>query len=277
MTKARDLADNAEGTKTKAVDAKGDLIVGTAADTAARLAVGTDGHLLTAASGEATGLIYALDPVTDAVTTKGDIVAATAADTLSRLGVGADNTVLTADALETTGMKWAAPAVSASGLTLVSSDSLSASTININSVFSATYENYVLILNVTNMSLGANIRFRLRASSTDTTTNYGMQLVQTYTSNLNYQESVITDYWQFGNADPDQCWMVVELARPNVAANTFAISHSITGFSGTFNDLLSEWYGAVQKSSTQFDGITIYSHNGATITGTMRIYGRANS
>jgi hypothetical protein len=277
MTKARDLADNAEGTKTKAVDAKGDLIVGTAADTAARLAVGTDGHLLTAASGEATGLIYALDPVTDAVTTKGDIVAATAADTLTRLGVGADNTVLTADALETTGMKWAAPAVSASGLTLVSSDSLSASTININSVFSATYENYVLILNVTNMSLGANIRFRLRASSTDTTTNYGMQLVQTYTSNLNYQESVITDYWQFGNADPDQCWMVVELARPNVAANTFAISHSITGLSGTFNDLLSEWYGAVQKSSTQFDGITIYSHNGATITGTMRIYGRANS
>jgi hypothetical protein len=114
MTKARDLADNAEGTKTKAVDAKGDLIVGTAADTAARLAVGTDGHLLTAASGEATGLIYALDPVTDAVTTKGDIVAATAADTLSRLGVGADNTVLTADALETTGMKWAAPAAGGS-------------------------------------------------------------------------------------------------------------------------------------------------------------------
>jgi hypothetical protein len=110
MTKARDLADNAEGTKTKAVDAKGDLIVGTAADTAARLAVGTDGHLLTAASGEATGLIYALDPVTDAVTTKGDIVAATAADTLSRLGVGANDTVLTADSAEATGLKWAAAA-----------------------------------------------------------------------------------------------------------------------------------------------------------------------
>ena len=109
MTKARDLADNAEGTKTKAVDAKGDLMVGTAADTAARLAVGTDGHLLTAASGEATGLIYALDPVTDAVTTKGDIVAATAADTLSRLGVGANDTVLTADDSEVTGLKWAAP------------------------------------------------------------------------------------------------------------------------------------------------------------------------
>jgi hypothetical protein len=71
--------------------------------------------------------------------------------------------------------------------------------------------------------------------------------------------------------------MVVELARPNIAANTFAISHAITGHAGTLADLLSEWYGAVQKSSTQFDGITIYSHNSATITGTMRIYGRANS
>ena len=110
MTKARDLADNAEGTKTKAVDAKGDLIVGTAADTAARLAVGTNGHLLTAASGEATGLKYALDPVIDLVTTKGDIVAATAADTLTRLGVGANGTLLTADSSEATGLKWAAAA-----------------------------------------------------------------------------------------------------------------------------------------------------------------------
>jgi hypothetical protein len=59
MTKARDLADNAEGTKTKAVDAKGDLIVGTANDTAARLAVGTDTYLLTADNSEVTGLKWA--------------------------------------------------------------------------------------------------------------------------------------------------------------------------------------------------------------------------
>jgi hypothetical protein len=38
------------------VDAKGDLLVGTAADTAARLAVGTNGKVLEAASGETTGL-----------------------------------------------------------------------------------------------------------------------------------------------------------------------------------------------------------------------------
>jgi hypothetical protein len=41
------------------IDAKGDLVVGTGADTFARLAVGANGTVLTAASGEATGLEWA--------------------------------------------------------------------------------------------------------------------------------------------------------------------------------------------------------------------------
>jgi hypothetical protein len=41
-----------------AIDAKGDLIVGTGADTFARLAVGTNGHTLVAKSSEATGLAW---------------------------------------------------------------------------------------------------------------------------------------------------------------------------------------------------------------------------
>lgn len=42
-----------------AIDAKGDLIAGTGADAFSRLAVGTNGQVLTAASGEATGLQWA--------------------------------------------------------------------------------------------------------------------------------------------------------------------------------------------------------------------------
>jgi len=41
------------------LDAKGDLIAASAADTAARLAVGTNGQFLTAQSGQATGLLWA--------------------------------------------------------------------------------------------------------------------------------------------------------------------------------------------------------------------------
>lgn len=46
-------------TMATAVDAKGDLIVGTGADTFARLAVGTNGHTLVADSSTATGLKWA--------------------------------------------------------------------------------------------------------------------------------------------------------------------------------------------------------------------------
>lgn len=56
MTRARDLADNAEGSKPKVVNAKGDLVVGDAADSAQRLAVGSTGQYLGVNSATATGL-----------------------------------------------------------------------------------------------------------------------------------------------------------------------------------------------------------------------------
>ena len=50
---------DASGIPATIIDAKGDLIAGTAADTAARLAVGTNGQVLTADSTAATGLVWA--------------------------------------------------------------------------------------------------------------------------------------------------------------------------------------------------------------------------
>lgn len=49
-------------TQNTVVDAKGDLLVGTAADTIARLAIGTNGHVLTADSGETTGTKWTNKP-----------------------------------------------------------------------------------------------------------------------------------------------------------------------------------------------------------------------
>jgi hypothetical protein len=99
------------------VDAKGDIIAATAADTVARVAVGANNLVLTADSAEATGLKWAAP---DPLTTKGDLF--TYSTTEARIGVGANDTVLTADSSTATGLKWATPA--SGGMTLISSGSI---------------------------------------------------------------------------------------------------------------------------------------------------------
>jgi len=59
-------------------DAKGDIAAGTAADTAAKLTVGTNGYVLTAASAETTGLKWADPGTVSSPTAKVHIAAGTA-------------------------------------------------------------------------------------------------------------------------------------------------------------------------------------------------------
>lgn len=59
--------DDTNAIQNAIVDAKGDLIAATAADTPARLAVGTNGHVLTADSSQATGIKWAALPTSGKV------------------------------------------------------------------------------------------------------------------------------------------------------------------------------------------------------------------
>jgi hypothetical protein len=78
------------------IDAKGDLIVGTAADTATRLGIGTDTQVLTADSAQATGMKWAAAPgLTNPMTAVGDVIRGGTAGAPTRLAIGATNQVLT--------------------------------------------------------------------------------------------------------------------------------------------------------------------------------------
>jgi len=105
-------------------------------------------------------------------TTTGDMIYASSANTPARLGIGSTGNVLTVSG----GIpSWSAPAASASGLTLITSQSFTSSTsIQVNNCFSSTYRNYRLMFQITGISAqSTNIYFRYSSGgSPNTSSNY---------------------------------------------------------------------------------------------------------
>jgi len=194
--------DDSNAIQNAIVDAKGDLISATAADTPARLAVGTDNQRLVAASGEATGLKYVSDTQNTVVDAKGDLLVGSAADTLARLAVGTNDYVLTADSSATNGVKWAA--VSGGGMTSLASGSIAASAtgFDLTSISSAYNELWLYISDISVNTAGVGYGIDLKINN-DTANNYsatgtGSSGVLTYSAQnewrLAVQEDALNDH-----------------------------------------------------------------------------------
>lgn len=102
------------------VDAKGDIIAGTADNAVDNLTVGANETRLVADSTQATGLKYVADTTNYAINAKGDLLAGTAADTLAAHAVSTNGMALVGDSSQTDGLLWAALALIPGGrLTLM--------------------------------------------------------------------------------------------------------------------------------------------------------------
>jgi hypothetical protein len=104
MTRSRDTASIIP-----TVDAKGDLLVGTADNTVDNLPAGTNGTYLKANSASTTGLEWATG-VESIVDAKGDLLVGTADNTIDNLPTGTNGQFLTANSATTTGLEWTTPA-----------------------------------------------------------------------------------------------------------------------------------------------------------------------
>ena len=200
-------------------------------------------------------------------TTEGDIAYRSAtANTNTRLGIGTTGQVLTVAG----GVpSWGAPA--ASGLNLIDEVSFTSSNaVNVNDVFSSTYENYRIVL-VGTQTAPNTVSIRLRVSGTDTTVNYQyIRIVATPGPTVSADFDVVgNDEFFSGSFDSTRrSAYTYDITGPNLASAT-----SISGNGGAVDiDNFNINFGT-QTDSTQFTGFSIIC--GVAITGKVSVYGYA--
>lgn len=176
------------GIQPSIVDAKGDLIVATAADSVDRLAVGSNNQTLLADSAQSTGVKWGSSPQS-LMTATGDLLYASSANTPAKLAIGSTSQVLTVSG----GVPaWATP--SSGGMTSIASGSLSGSTTTISSI-SGSYNNLVLFIrDYSSDDNTGDLQIRF---NNDTTANYHLMVWQQCEVASSYQDgqNVSTYYY----------------------------------------------------------------------------------
>lgn len=208
------------------------------------------------------------------LTTKGDLYGYST--TNARIPIGTNGQVLMADSSTATGLKWAA---APGGLNLVTTQTFTAVTsVSVNSCFSSSYQNYMIVINAHNTATANLVRMRLRASGTDSTVSYYDSFYQMNWTN----GGIATDY-----ANNDSSWRARIGHLDNSSTNQSAINMTLfnpfaasnTSYSNVYMDVrvasgASGFTGGVHNVATSYDGFTLLCDT--AMTGTIRVYGMAN-
>ena len=146
--------------------------------------------------------------------------------------------------------------------------------ISLNGVFSSTYDNYRLILNITtSTSIDLGIRFKTASDDTGST-NQARTLVWGNDGGFSGTAAVNATGLIFGwGQNTKEGNYSIDIGNPNLAKNTNITGHAMVGYSTTTN-MITSLIGGQQQTATQYTGLTIYQYAGSgTMTGTARIYG----
>ena len=219
--------------------------------------------------GGTSGTVTVTNDMATTITTNGDLLYGTGSGTYTRRAIGSTGNVLTvAGGIPT----WAAPAASASGLTLVLAQTIGngVSSVTVTNAFNTTYDDYLVIVSGGTAASSASLQLKLGAT---TTGYYETQIYGTYTSVTvsNFSQSNVGSY-TFGRTSTAALNGYGLVGSPFLAKRTVLWSTStatVTGdSSGTSAGML--------DNATSYTDLVISSSASMT-GGTIRVYGYQKS
>jgi hypothetical protein len=160
-----------------------------------------------------------------------------------------------------------------SGLTRLNTASFSAQTsVIVDSVFTSTFRNYKVVLNITASvsDVALSIYYRSGSPAADTTTGYNSQLLRAFGTSLQAAAGADSTVGNNSNASTNYTNIELNIYNPNVAATTSLRSVG-TWFPAGSSRYINDFF-TTQSDITQFTGFKIFPASG-NITGQIITYG----
>ena len=204
---------------------------------------------------------------------KGELVIGTGTDASGILSVGANDTVLTADSSTATGLKWAAPAAGGGGLTLISTTTIGSAvaSVTVTGAFSATYDNYLIIVSDGTGSASTNCNLTLGATTTGY--YYSGYYVSWSSSTVNGIASSNGASWSATYVSSTAHSGRINLQNPFLSKNTTFQSILVQTDTGRY----AANYAGFLNDTTSYTAFTITPSGGTLTGGKIRVYGYQNS